>query len=620
VKRFFIILFFFLIAGSFNVSYSNNYQQDIRLFPTNWWVGMTLSNVQLIVKGGTSDFNLQKVTISYPGVELRKIHRLENKKYYALDVHISPTAKPGIVTIKIGDIAVKWPLGQKNKKGNGITYARGATCSDLMYLIMPDRFSNGDYSNDRIPGMRDQSLNRDTVFNRHGGDLQGIINHLDYFNQLGVTTLWLNPVLTNDMPERTEHGYAFTDHYTIDPRLGGNQAYKDLIQQAHQKNIKIIQDAVYNHIGTYHWIVQDPPASDWLHQWPQFQQTSYKDQTLMDPYASAIDKKIMSDGWFVRSMPDLNQRNSFVAKFLIQHAIWCVEEFGIDGWRIDTYAYNDLDFMNECNAALMKEYPKLSLFGETWVHGVINQSYFTRNNYNIPYKSNLPGVTDFQLLWAINDVMTKPFGWTDGVNKMYSTLAQDFVYADPYNNVVFLDNHDLSRAYSVYNKDLKKYKMALTWLLTCRGIPQLYYGNEVLMEGVTSPNDGYVRLDFPGGWKEDKVDKFNASGRTPEENEVWNLISKLAHFRQNSKALTTGKMMQFAPDDGLYVYFRYNSDEVILCVMNSMDKDKNYELQRYNEMTKGFSKGINILDDSEINLNDKIFIKSHSMQVILLKK
>jgi glycosidase len=236
----------------------------------------------------------------------------------------------------------------------------------------------------------------------------------------------------------------------------------------------------------------------------------------MDPYASAIDKKIMSDGWFVRSMPDLNQRNSFVAKFLIQHAIWCVEEFGIDGWRIDTYAYNDLDFMNECNAALMKEYPKLSLFGETWVHGVINQSYFTRNNYNIPYKSNLPGVTDFQLLWAINDVMTKPFGWTDGVNKMYSTLAQDFVYADPYNNVVFLDNHDLSRAYSVYNKDLKKYKMALTWLLTCRGIPQLYYGNEVLMEGVTSPNDGYVRLDFPGGWKEDKVDKFNASGRTPE--------------------------------------------------------------------------------------------------------
>jgi len=455
---------------------------------------------------------------------------------------------------------------------------------------------------------------------RHGGDIQGIIDHLDYFNQLGVTALWLNPVIENDMPDRTEHGYAFTDHYKIDPRLGGNVMYKKLVSEAHRHHIKIIQDAVYNHVGTYHWIVQDPPAADWLHQWPSFTQTTYKDQVLMDPYASVTDKKLMTDGWFVRSMPDLNQHNSFVSNFLIQHAIWCVEEFAIDGWRIDTYAYNDLDFMNKCNKALMEEYPRLSLFGETWVHGVINQSYFTQNVYDIPYKSNLPGVTDFQLLWAINDVMNEPFGWTDGVNKLYTTLAQDFVYTNPYNNVIFLDNHDLSRAYSVYNKDIRKYKMALTWLLTCRGIPQLYYGDEVLMEGVTSPSDGYVRKDFPGGWKEDKENKFVESGRSLQENEVWNLIRKLAHYRQQSSALTTGKMVQFVPVDGVYVYFRYDGDEVILCVMNSMNEDKLIDLTRFKEMTGNFTSGKDIINDDVISLTNNYKVDALSLKVFRLLK
>ena len=263
---------------------------------------------------------------------------------------------------------------------------------------MPDRFSNGDPSNDRIEGMRDQTLNRDTVFNRHGGDLQGITNHLDYLQELGVNTLWINPVLENDMPNRTEHGYAFTNHYKVDPRLGGESAYHQLIDAVHAKGMKIIQDAVYNHVGKFHLTVLDPPMKDWLNQWDTYTNTSYKDQTLFDPYVAPSQKKIMSDGWFTKEMPDMNQRNPFVANFLIQHALWTVEEFGIDGWRIDTYAYNDLPFMNRCNQALMNEYPKLTLFGETWFHGVPNQSYFVQNNFSIPFRSNLQAATDFQAL------------------------------------------------------------------------------------------------------------------------------------------------------------------------------------------------------------------------------
>jgi glycosidase len=303
----------------------------------------------------------------------------------------------------------------------------------------------------------------------------------------------------------------------------------------------------------------------------------------------------MADGWFTEQMPDLNQQHPFVAKFLIQHAIWTVEEFGIDGWRIDTYAYNDLDFMNRCNQALKEEYPHISLFGETWVHGVPNQSYFCKNNYNIPYKSNLPGVTDFQCLWAITETMTKDFGWTEGVNRLYTTLAQDFVYANPLDNVVFLDNHDLSRFFSVIGEDIDKYQSSLIWMLTTRGIPQLYYGDEICTKGKTSPSDGYVRLDFPGGWANDAVNKFNASGRNQQEEATFNLIKKLANFRKQSTAICFGKMMQFLPVDGIYVYFRYNEKETIMVVMNTSKEEKTIDPSRYSERIEGFNNFTNVI-------------------------
>ena len=575
---------------------------QINCYPSNWWVGMKNHKVQIMIHGkGIANSNTY--TINYPGVKLERIQKVENPNYIFLDINISTAAKSGIVKIKAGKEIIDFPL-RNRRSGNGTEFAQGVTAKDLIYLIMPDRFSNGDYTNDRIPGMRDQTLNRDSIYERHGGDLKGIQNHLDYLQKLGVTTLWLNPVIENDMPNRTEHGYAFTNHYKIDPRLGGEKAYHQLIEATHQKKMKVIQDAVYNHVGSYHFTVLDPPMKDWLNQWPHYTNTTYKDQVLFDPYASEAEKKKMSDGWFVKTMPDLNQQNPFVANFLIQHALWTVEEFGIDGWRIDTYAYNDLDFMNRCNAALIKEYPHLTMFGETWVHGVINQSYFTQNNFNIPYKSNLQAVTDFQTLWGITDAMTKDFGWNDGVNVLYTTLAQDFVYQDPMRNVIFLDNHDLSRFFSVVDGDMKKYKAALAWLFTCRGIPQLYYGDEIGMKGITSPHDGFVREDFPGGWTSDSLNKFNAKDRNTQEEEIWNYIGTLANFRKQSSAITNGKMTQFSPMDGEYVFFRYNDRQTIMTILNTSKKELHISIKNYAERTNGFSKMKNIITDEVKLLSD----------------
>ena len=594
--------FFALIAFAQN---NNAY----KFYPTNWWTGMKMNTIQLMVHGDKVANHFPMIKMGPKGIKLATgvsllaINRVENANYVFLDIVIDATAKPCKFTFPfLKDIKLEYEL-KPRRTNRGKNFAQGVTSKDFMYLIMPDRFSNGDESNDKIAGMRDQSLNRDTVFNRHGGDLKGVQNHLDYLEQLGVTAIWLNPVLENDMPDRTEHGYAFTDHYTIDPRLGGDKAYQDLIDAAHAKGMKIVQDAVYNHVGLYHITVQDLPMQNWLHQWDVYTNTTYKDQTLFDPYVSKSDLNKMVDGWFTRQMPDLNESNPYVANFLIQHALWTVENFGIDGWRIDTYAYNDMEFMNRCNKALMDDYPQITLFGETWVHGVPNQSYFVQNNYTIPFKSNLQAATDFQTLWGITDAMTKDFGWTDGVNNLYTTLAQDFVYKDPTRNVIFLDNHDMARFFSVVNENMDKYKSALSWLLTCRGIPQIYYGDEIATTGTTSPNDGYVRLDFPGGWKNDAINKFTIAGRTQSDQAIYQHLATLANFRKASSALTIGKMMQYVPEGGIYVYFRYDNKQTVMVVMNTSKEEKKITLDRYKERTNGFTKYKDVVSKVEGELN-----------------
>ena len=585
------------------------FSQGTSFYPTNWWVGMKWNKVQILVYNNNASLKNAKVQVNYPGVILTKIKSLENEKYLALDVTILPTAKPGTASFilkyenKVDTIT--WPLAQK-KTGNGKVYAQGVRSNDLIYLLMPDRFSNGDENNDKIERLKDQSLNRNDLSMRHGGDLQGVINKLDYLKDMGVTTVWMTPVLLNDMPKRTEHGYAITNHYKVDPRIGGNEMYKKLSAAIHAKGMKLIQDAVYNHVGAQHFTVLDKPMKDWLHEWPTYTQTTYRDQVLFDPYAAASQQKVLSDGWFVRDMPDLNQNNPFVANFLIQHALWSVEEFGVDGWRIDTYIYNDLQFMNACNRALLNEYPSITMFGETWVHGVVNQSYFCENNLTNNFKSNLPNTTDFQmLLYGIQPALTEKTGWTEGLMKLYNTAAQDILYKKPIDQVIFLDNHDVSRFYSTVKEDVKKYKIALAWLLTFRGIPQLYYGDEIGMKGISDP-DLLVRADFTGGWKSDSINKFSAEGRNKQEEEIFTYLKTIAKFRATSSALKNGKLLQYLPQDNVYTYFRYDVNQSIVCIMNVGKETKEINMVKsYPEGSKYFTGVKNVITNvvSPLTLN-----------------
>jgi glycosidase len=620
---------FSVLVATLLVSVLSFSQEAVKAYPANWWVGMKNPNVQVMLHSPGIATRIPMIKMSAAGipiaegVTLKKINRVENPNYVFLDLVISPSAKPGMRKFGFpggnGPLSIPFEL-KARRPGKGTAYAQGVRSQDFVYLLMPDRFSNGDPSNDRLPGYKDQSLNRDSMYDRHGGDMQGVIDHLGYLKDMGVTTVWMTPVLENDMPNRTEHGYAITDHYAVDRRHGGNETYKKLSDAIHRNGMKLIQDAVYNHCGLHHFFVQDPPMKDWLHQWPKFTQTSYKDQPLFDPHGSSADQKITSDGWFTRQMPDLNQGNPFVANFLIQNAIWSVEEFGVDGWRIDTYIYNDLPFMNRCNAALLAEYPKITMFGETWVHGVASQAYFARNNFQVPFKSNLIGVTDFQTnMYGINPALTQNFGWTEGVNRLYQTLSNDFVYQDPMNNVNFLDNHDMSRFLSQVNDDVDKLKVGIGWLLTTRGIPQLYYGTEVLLKGVSNP-DGLVRGDFPGGWKDDKQDKFTEAGRTEKENEVFNWTRTIARYRKTSAALQTGKFTQYVPDNWVYTYFRSDKASTVMVVMNTSPDSRAVSPSRFEESTKGFSTARNISTGEKQALSGSWTIPGKSIWVMELGK
>lgn len=609
MKKLFITLLFIFCFSILSFA-------QITVYPSNWWVGMKTNKIQLLVKLPNQVAKNIPVKSNYKGLRIQKTQLLENRKYLAVDVNITSNCKVGVAKIEIGNETVNFEL-KKRRINRGKDFAQGVTSADNIYLLMPDRFSNGDKSNDRIVGMRDQTLDRDSLYHRHGGDLQGVINHLDYIKNLGFNTVWMMPVLENDQPTRSEHGYAFTNHYKIEPRLGGSNAYKKLSEALHKNGMKLIQDAVYNHVGHMHDLFLDKPAEDWFHKWPTFTQTSYKDQPLYDMYASKKDIKHTQDGWFTKEMPDWNHKNIYVQNFLIQHAIWSVEEFGVDGWRIDTYLYNDLNFMNKCNAALINEYPLITMFGETWVHGIQSQVYATDNNVNMPFKSNLQGVTDFQtLFYGINAAMNEKFGWTDGVNKLYTILCADYLYKDANRNCIMLDNHDISRSFTTFGENIDKVKMAFAWLFTCRGIPQLYYGSEILMKGATNP-DGWVRLDFPGGWDGDKKNAFTQQGLTSDEKMIQNYVKTLANFRLKSSAITKGKMMQFVPKDGLYVYFRYDKNQTIMCVMNTDENERLVNFSDYIERTNGFSKGVNIIDGSEVSNEFKI--KAKSMYVIELK-
>jgi len=595
--------------------------QSIETYPSNWFVEMKLNKVQILFRTTNTHFLNATIKTNYPGLTITGIHHFENDHYLAADVSIANYTKVGKVNFIIesngNKINASWNLLPR-RKGRGTSFAQGINSADLIYFLMPDRFSNGDTTNDQVLGLKDQSLNRDSIFLRHGGDLKGVTNHLDYFQKLGVNTLWMTPVIENDMPNRTEHGYAATNNYVIEQRFGGAQAYLILSDSLHQRGMKLIQDIVYNHFGRFHFLVQDAPAKDWIHQWPSYTQTHYREQAIFDPHHAKADVEKMINGWFTTEMPDVNQENVYVEKYLTQNAIWSVETFGIDAFRIDTYKYCNVEVMNRLNQALMNEYPKIFSFGECWVDGVASQAYFVKNNLAIPFKSNLHSTSDFHLLFSgILPALNEKNTWGEGVIKLYTTLSNDYLYKEPSNNVIFLDNHDMTRIHSSLGESIQKTKMAYAWLMTCRGIPQMYYGSEILMKGISNP-DGWVRLDFPGGWKGDQKNAFTEEGLNEQEKEFLHYTQLLGTYRKSASALKTGKMMQYLPEDGLYVYFRYDQEQTIMCVMNTDSKERKVNFEKYQERTKGFTHGKDIITGNQFG--DQFSIAPMKMQLIELTK
>ena len=593
---------------------------NIDVYPTHWWVGMKNPNLQLMVHG-EQELAKGKITVSHPGLLVKAVHQPENKHYLFVDLQISSTVRPGKYTLKLSD-GTLFTYELKARKTDKNIH-QGVSSNDLIYLIMPDRFANGDNTNDAYADLRDKDTDRTNPYVRHGGDLKGISNRLDYLKDLGVTSIWMTPILENDMPKMQEgpwtmsgyHGYWITNHYKIDKRFGGNEAYKELVSAAHSKGLKIIQDAVYNHVGSYHHTVLDPPMKEWLNQWPQYTGSNHREELFTDPYASTLEKKIMIGGWFVPHLPDLNLSNPFCANFVIQSNIWSTEEFGIDGWRVDTYKYCDEKFLNDINAALVKEFPNITVFGEAWTNAVPASAYFTQNNINGPFKHQIKGVTDFPLSNAIYDALNQPYGWNEGVSRVYTTLSQDFLYKDPMTNCIFLDNHDMNRFFSMVGEDMDKYKMGLGLLLTTRGIPQVYYGTEILMKNYKDPNDAAVRKDFPGGWSSDPVSKFDSGTLNPKEKEAFDFFRKLAQFRKSSPAIANGKIKQFIPANGVYVYFRIHQNQKLMCILNTNTSDSNLGLEKYQEELSTARALKNVLTGELMKTPNSLNLSGKSFQI-----
>jgi neopullulanase len=607
-----LIILFFLPA----LSQAANSPEIIRMDPPNWWVGMKNTKLEILVSG--KDIGNCSIDTKYSGVDILSIDKFQNNSYVAIQLNISALAEAGIVNFEFKSDKGKLNYGFELKKrvGNG-TQLKGISPADNIYLIMPDRFSNGDNSNDNISGYY-ETVNRDSGFFRHGGDIQGIINHLNYVEEIGFTALWINPWLENNQPKESYHGYAFTDHYKVDPRFGDLAKLVELKKACDDKKIKFIQDIVHNHIGNEHYLFKNLPDSSWINNWQNYTRTNYRENTLFDPYASNKDKKTMTDGWFDKHMPDLNQRNKHVAAYLTQNNIWWIETLQLNSFRIDTYAYPDQEFLSGWGKAIADEYPNFNMFGETWVHGMPNQVWFTqKNGFQKPYDSNLQNVTDFQWYFSVLEALNTPFGWTSGVSKLYYTLASDFMYNNAYNNVTFLDNHDVDRFCGVVGNNVNKFKSGISLLMTSRGIPSIYYGTEILMNKNATLHSN-IREDFPGGWKDDKVNKFLKSGRSEKENEAFDFIKNISLYRKNSEVLQTGKLIQFVPQDGVYVYFRYNDTKTIMIIFNSNDQSKTITTERYAEKLIDCKNAIDINTKVKFTNLKEIFLEANSTLVLEL--
>ena len=592
-------------------------QIDIkRIEPAFWWTGLQQKEIQLLVYG--TEISGANVEVNYPGGSISKIEQVENPNYQFIYLKLDENVKPGVVTINFKEGKLKKTIPFELKSRSKTTY-KGFNASDAIYLITPDRFANGNTANDSIKSLY-QGVNRNKPFSRHGGDIQGIINQLDYIQNLGMTTLWINPLTENNQPEFSYHGYAITDFYKVDARFGSNEDFKKLTDLCHQRNMKMIIDLVFNHCGNEHWFIKDLPEKNWIHQFDTFTQSNYRLATTADPHASQFDKEKMEKGWFDRHMPDLNQENPRLATYLIQNTIWWIEYLGLDGIRVDTHPYPEKNFMSRWTKTIMDQYPDFNIVGEVWEEHVLLTSYYQTNATNTDgYQGYLPSITDFPLCFAINTGLMQNDGWAEGMAKIYYALAQDFAYTQPNNNVIFLDNHDITRFATNMKGDIAKQKIGFALLATLRGIPQVYYGMEIGMLG-SGDNHGTLRADFPGGWKEDKRNAFAQTGRTQEENELVNYLSKVFTWRKNANAIHNGKLMHFVPENGTYVYFRYTDTESVMVVTNNTTQEKTLALDRFKERVSGYQLGKEVVSEKTFNLNQSITIPANTTYIIELKK
>lgn len=592
--------------------FRNSFAQSIEAFPPHWYKGMEDTVLQLIIHH--KDIRDAKLNMVSDAIKITKRYPSNHVDYMMIDLVVPKDYLGNVIPFEFIIKKKKLVLSYELKKKPSIKKPI-LNQSDLIYLIMPDRFANADESNDVITSMEEKTVNRKEPFGRHGGDLKGIENNLDYIQSFGANTLWLTPFQENNEPEASYHGYAITNHYKTDPRFGTNKDYINLSKAAHQRNMKMVIDLVFNHIGDQHWMVKDIPFPSFIHRFDTFTRTNYRANTLLDPYAAPYDKKIFNEGWFDKRMPDLNMKDPALARYMIQQTLWWLYEAEIDAIRIDTYTYPDQEFMKLWYQAIRKEFPEMSIFGEIWEHAVPMQSYFVPKNKS--YTEEMQNVLDFQFCFAMDEFVNQDFGWTEGVSKLYYSISQDYLYKDPFHHVTFIDNHDLDRFLSQVNGDVSKLKVALGMLLTMRGVPCIFYGTEVLMKGKGS--HGIIREDFSGGWKEDVVNKFVSENRTKEENELIDYISKIQSWKKNHAAFNDSKMMQFIPQDGIYAFARYSNDgSAALIVYNSNKDSKKINAVRFQDILKGKSTGTNIVNDKAIDLST-ILIDAKELMIIDLK-
>ena len=591
--------------------------------PENWYVGMKNSSLQLMVYG--KNIRDSRVSVDYPGVKIDSLVRLDSPNYLFVYLNLSG-AKPGNMVLNIDGKKVNYPLKARTMSGDKRI---GFDNSDVLYMLMPDRFASGRNITKPMKGLNPYVVDRSKPSLRHGGDLEGVRQHLDYFNQLGVTALWFTPVLENNLPDMNSqssyHGYATTNYYRVDPRFGTNEDYARLVAEAHAKGLKVVMDMIFNHCGYDHPWVKDMPSKDWFNtpEWMKkgdsyYLQTSYKLTPVLDPYASKVDKRETVDGWFVRSMPDLNQKNPHIMTYLIQNSEWWIETVGIDGIRMDTYPYADRKAMSQWMKILNEEYPNFNTVGETWVTEPAYTAAWQKDSKLSKVNSYLKTVMDFSFYDKINLAKHEETDvWWKGLNRIYNSLCYDYLYENPSSVMAFIENHDTDR-FLENGKDTLALKQALALLLTINRIPQLYYGTEVLMNGTKEVTDGNVRCDFPGGFVGDKHNAFTAEGRTKAENSMFNWLSKLLKWRRNNMVITKGKQIQFIPYKGVYVIARQWNDQTILTILNGTSQPVTLPLDRYAEVIGNHQEAKDVISGRKVKLGSELQLKARDTKVIEL--